>query len=78
MIDWTRENLARLKEGLAAGRWSPLRKADLIRALDARELTEAEAMEEFALTSEELHSWRKLARKGGIPALRTTRIQSYR
>jgi hypothetical protein len=64
----------------AAGtrRWVASRKAAVVQAVDAGLITPDEAMATWALSEEELASWRAAVARHGIAALRTTRLQRYR
>ena len=59
-------------------RWTPQRKAVLLLAIDYQLLSVAESLERFALTEEELASWRRALGRHGVPGLRATRLQIYR
>jgi len=59
-----------------SGRWSPRKKAELVAAIDADELTTEEAAVRYALGPEELAAWRRNLDHWGVPGLRT-RIQCY-
>ena len=58
-------------------RWVASRKAALIRAIDAGELSLENACAEHALSIEEFISWRTALRDFGQPGLRTTKLQLY-
>lgn len=59
-------------------RWVARRKATVVAAVNGGLITEAEACEMYALSSEELHSWRIAVETHGARALRATAIQKYR
>ena len=59
-------------------RWVGRRKAAVVSAVRSGLLTLEETCERYDLTVEELMSWQRLLDRGGTPALRTTRLQSYR
>lgn len=61
----------------ASGRWSPRAKTELVRAIDAGEISVAEAEARYALSPEELVLWRTALTAYGVPGLRSTRIQCY-
>lgn len=59
-------------------RWVASRKATVVKAVAAGLLTEDEAREVYALSEEELDSWRAAVLNHGEAALKTTRLQKYR
>lgn len=59
-------------------RWVASRKAAVVAAVRERLLTPDEACARYALTREELESWRIALDEHGVGALRATRIQLYR
>jgi len=59
-------------------RWVARRKAMVVMAVNSGLLTEAEAVEMYGLSSEELHNWRVAMQTHGARALRATAIQKYR
>lgn len=59
-------------------RWVASRKAAVVAAVRQGLLTDEEACERYALSLEELDSWRGALEEHGVGALRTTRIQLYR
>lgn len=61
----------------ASGRWSPRQKAKVVAAIDKGEITAGEAAALYALSPEELASWRRDLAAWGVPGLRVTRIQCY-
>lgn len=58
-------------------RWSHRRKAAVIEAIAAGDMTPDGACMLYALTPEELAEWTRLYHRGGRPALRVTRLHSY-
>jgi hypothetical protein len=62
---------------VVTGRWTPRRKAELVAAIDASEITVEEAVARYALSAEELALWRQAIAAHGVPGLRVTRIQCY-
>ncbi len=59
-------------------RWVASRKAAVVAAVRERLITPEEACARYALTREELESWRIALDEHGVGALRATRIQLYR
>ncbi len=59
-------------------RWVAHRKAAVVKAIDCGALTEEEAAKRYALSAEELSSWRESLAAHGLSALRATRLQHYR
>lgn len=57
------------------GRWVARDKAEIIRQLQAREMTVEEALERYGLTEEELESWVARLRRHGHEGLKVTKIQ---
>jgi len=60
------------------GRWTPLRKAMVVRAILAGKVDGAMARLRFDLAEEELSGWLSRYVEHGVKGLRTTRLQSYR
>lgn len=58
--------------------WVKARKAAVIAAIDAGELTDAQACAMYDLSLDELQSWRWMIRRHGAEALRVTALQRYR
>jgi hypothetical protein len=58
-------------------RWSPQRKTALLLAIDYDLITAADALDRFALSSDELASWRLKMSTAGLPAMRSTRLQLF-
>jgi transposase-like protein len=59
-------------------RWTPRRKAALIKALKSKEISLDEAQHRFGLSPEEFRSWVTSFESYGIPGLRATRYRIYR
>lgn len=59
-------------------RWVASRKATVVRAVDAGLITAEEAVETWALSPEELDSWRDAVSRHGVQALKATALQRYR
>lgn len=59
-------------------RWVVSRKAAVVHAVDAGLLSSKEAMERYALSEEELDSWRRAVADHGVAALKATAVQRYR
>lgn len=59
-------------------RWVASRKGRVVLAVEAGLLDAAEACKVYGLSTEELESWRDLARTHGEAALRATATQKYR
>ncbi len=59
-------------------RWVASRKAIVVKAVVYGLITEAEALERFALSAEEFALWREAVEKHGEKALRVTTLQKYR
>jgi hypothetical protein len=59
-------------------RWTIRRKAAVLAALRAGNLTPAEAGRLYDLTEEELVSWQRAFEAHGLLGLRVTRLQMYR
>lgn len=59
-------------------RWVASRKAVVVRAVVFGLITQAEAMERYALSEEEFDLWRAAVEKHGENALKVTAIQKYR
>lgn len=59
-------------------RWVAHRKAAVVKAIECGALTEEEAARRYALSAEELASWRDSLAAHGLSALRATRVQHYR
>ena len=59
-------------------RWVASRKAVVVRAVIHGLLTEAEALNRYALSAEEFGQWRAAVEKHGDAALKVTALQKYR
>ena len=59
-------------------RWVASRKALVVKAVVHGLITEADALERYALSAEEFGLWRQAVDKHGEKALRVTTIQKYR
>lgn len=77
--DWNRRP-SLLFEGtleMPTQRWSPQRKTALLLAIDYDLITAEDALDRFALSSDELASWRLKVGAAGLPAMRSTRLQLF-
>ena len=59
-------------------RWVASRKAVVVKAVIYGLISEAEALDRYALSQEEFATWRQAIEKHGEKALRVTSIQKYR
>ena len=59
-------------------RWVASRKAVVVKAVIYGLISEADALERYALSREEFDLWRQAIERHGEKALRVTRIQKYR
>lgn len=59
-------------------RWVASRKAVVVKAVEAQLLDFNEACDMYALSEEELESWRLAVSEFGESALKTTALQRYR
>lgn len=59
-------------------RWVASRKAIVVRAVIHGLITEAEALDRYALSAEEFALWRAAVERHGEKALKVTTIQKYR
>lgn len=59
-------------------RWGIRRKAAVVRAIENRVLSFAEACERYDLSAEELGSWIRRVHVHGAQGLRVTRLTDYR
>lgn len=59
-------------------RWVASRKAVVVKAVLFGLITETEALERYALSTEEFQGWCKAVRLHGEKALRVTSLQKYR
>lgn len=64
--------------GAQTRRWVASRKAAVVAAVDHGLITEAEALETWSLSQEELAGWRRAAARHGIAALKATAVQRFR
>lgn len=59
-------------------RWVVSRKAVVVKAVIYGLISEAEALDRYALSQEEFATWRQAIEKHGEKALRITSLQKYR
>jgi hypothetical protein len=59
-------------------RWVASRKAIVVKAVLSGLISEAEALERYALSQEEFSQWRHAVETHGEKALRVTTLQKYR
>jgi transposase-like protein len=59
-------------------RWTPGRKAAVVQAVKEELLTAEEACQRYDLTMDELAGWTNALERGGVGALRVTRLQESR
>jgi hypothetical protein len=59
-------------------RWVVSRKAAVVRAVAFGLITQAEALQTYGLSEEELDGWRTAVDKHGEAALKATAVQKYR
>lgn len=59
-------------------RWVISRKAAVVSAVAIGLITQEEACERYALSTEEFQSWKKAIAQNGVAGLRVTRTQQYR
>lgn len=59
-------------------RWVPRRKARVVAAVEGGLISEAEACERYALSEEELESWKASLSRYGLKGLCVTRINARR
>ena len=59
-------------------RWVVSRKVVVVKAVVYGLISEAEALERYALSQEEFATWRQAIEKHGEKALRVTSLQKYR
>ena len=59
-------------------RWSPRRKASVVRGVRSRAISLEEACQRYRLSGEEFLAWQEAIEAHGIGALRVTRSQYYR
>jgi transposase-like protein len=60
------------------GRWTAHRKAAVVKAVNAGEVTREEICGRYQISIEELLSWQRDYESHGLHALRSTRLQIYR
>lgn len=56
-------------------RWTPSRKAEVLRQLRSGEITLNEALSRYSLTLEEVDAWQMAARKAGQDGLRADNVR---
>ncbi|WP_294010524.1 DUF1153 domain-containing protein [Sphingomonas sp.] len=59
-------------------RWTPLRKAEVVAAVEGGLLSVEEACRRYSLSIEEFTRWQSAINSRGVRGLRVTRIQEYR
>lgn len=59
-------------------RWVARRKAQVVYAVQAGQISLTEACERYSLSVEEFLGWQQAIESNGVPGLRATRIQKYR
>ncbi|MBF9033847.1 DUF1153 domain-containing protein [Rhodobacterales bacterium HKCCE2091] len=59
-------------------RWVASRKAAVVMAVESGLVTEAEALETWGLSDEELAAWKQAVSRHGVAALKATAVQKYR
>ncbi|MFD1342354.1 CtrA inhibitor SciP [Litorisediminicola beolgyonensis] len=59
-------------------RWVASRKAAVVRAVRYGLLTDAQAMERYSLSEDELAEWTRAVSRHGEEALKATSVQKYR
>lgn len=59
-------------------RWVARRKAQVVYAVQAGQISLTEACETYSLSVEEFLGWQRAIESNGVPGLRATRIQKYR
>lgn len=59
-------------------RWVKSRKLAVIQAIEDGDLTDEAACQRYDISPEELESWKRLTRRYGPQALRTTHLKEYR
>jgi transposase-like protein len=63
---------------LGVGRWTIRRKAAVVSAVAAGEITREEVCRRYQISEEEFNSWQQAYERYGLPGLRSTRLQQYR
>ena len=71
-------NIAESYLPIPGERWTVLRKARVLAAIDDDVLSVAQAGLRYELSADEIASWRRLYARHGMIGLRTTRTQEYR
>jgi transposase-like protein len=59
-------------------RWTIRRKAAVVNAVAAGEITREEVCRRYQISTEEFLSWQGAYETYGLPGLRSTRLQQYR
>ena len=59
-------------------RWTIRRKAAVVNAVKAGEVTREEICRRYQISVEEFLSWQRAYENYGLPGLRSTRLQQYR
>ena len=59
-------------------RWTPRRKLALALSIKNGTIDHDKAMSDYGVSHEELTAWETLYAQGGSPALRSTKLQTYR
>jgi transposase-like protein len=59
-------------------RWTMRRKAAVVAAVEAGEISREEICRRYQITPEEFMSWQRAYDAFGLPGLRSTRLQQYR
>lgn len=59
-------------------RWVKSRKLAVIKAIEQGQLNDEDACRRYDISAEELDSWKRLTRRYGPDALRTTHLKEYR
>lgn len=67
--------LDRADQALVSGRWTPTRKAAVVSLIRRGDLSEAQALERYCLSPEELASWRARDAAHGTDGLSVTKLQ---
>jgi uncharacterized membrane protein len=58
-------------------RWTPVRKAAVVAAIDGKAVTRADMLARYNISDAELDGWYASINKAGTPGLRVTRLQIY-
>ncbi|TCM83374.1 DUF1153 domain-containing protein [Rhodovulum steppense] len=59
-------------------RWVASRKAAVVKAVAAGLISEAEALDRYGLSEEELDGWRTAVREHGLRGLKVTALKEFR